>query len=734
MNEYSTVDSEIDIGGEVEELMMKVDKLTNENESLRKMMREKEHESSQKLAEIKMINEKLTGTNKSLEELLKTYQENMQDDSKSHIAELEEKVANLENTLFLAEQSELNLNRQNQNLNREISNLKLEINKLSINSKKEASLISANQCGENFENLDEDTKNLIAELMNEIEDLKKDKNEISEKALNLLTEKEVEVIELKEQMEELKKGYSTETRKLQDELRELKYEIEDHQNEHNIDTESINSEEAKILLEKYRDLEDEFQEYKRITQETEVSLNFKIENLQKEIEFVENTYKQNINDLESEITMLYSREEKNLYENESRANSDNQMLISEIEQMQSHIRNLEDIKEKMEFRNKEQISQMNSQIKNLDLMCFELRNQKNQLENDLKDSEAKSNRNLKEIQEKNKIDIGIKQKEINQLLEKLAVTTKDNDNFKKEYEVAKKNSEKKKIEVLELNETMKKYKETNDTERKKLEEKYFILEKKFESEKASLIEQIKELTIKINSLKAQSIRRESELSVQLNTLSKMLSIEDKEKEDADIEYYKEEINQLNEKLSELNARILLYEKQKSDDEQLKKENQKLKLDIKELKEMYEKQIKQLQDKAMDMSNELQSSKRRTSRKSIKGEHALSPQQMTMFMELQNTIKRMTGDHKFLQQKIDLMNKEIDDFRILRENDVKYLKEELRAAEEQAINAKVSLATLAYEKDCEMIKYKKLCNKLKAKITGKPLVSPAKPVVTPTKKK
>ena len=59
MNEYSTVDSDLDLGGEVEELMLKVDKLSNENDTLRKVMREKEHELSQQIGELKMENEKL---------------------------------------------------------------------------------------------------------------------------------------------------------------------------------------------------------------------------------------------------------------------------------------------------------------------------------------------------------------------------------------------------------------------------------------------------------------------------------------------------------------------------------------------------------------------------------------------------------------------------------------------------------------------------------------------------
>jgi len=724
MNEYSTVDSDLDLGRDVEELMLKIDKLSSENETLRKLMREKEHDSSQQIGELNMENEKLGGINKGLEELLNTYQENFKIDYKEEKAELQEQIENLENNLFLTEQSESNLKRQIQNLNMENSNLKLEINKLTINTKKEASLITSNQHGDNFENLDQETKNLIAELMNEIDDLKNEKNEISEKALNLLTEKELEVMEIKEQLEEIKNQSSIETRKLLDQIRELKYENENNIYSKDDDNQSIGSEEARLLLERNNELQYEFEEFKRIAEEKEVSQIYKIENLQKEIEFMENSYKQSINDLESEINMLHSREDKNSLENETRANLDNQMLIGEIEHMQAHIRNLEEIREKNELRNKEQIAQLNTQVKGLDITCYELKTQKTLLENEHKDLESKSNKFAKEIQEKHKIEMSSKCKELSQSLEKLERLTKDYEALTKEYEVIKKNSEKKKAEVIDINEKLKKYKETNDIERKKLEEKYFILEKKHEGEKIAFLEQIKELNSTLNNLKSKNAKRESEISIQLNSLSKMLAVDDKEDMNL-IEDFKQDIIKLNDEIVGLNARISLYEKQKVDNEHMLKENHKLKADNKVLIDMYEVQIRQLQEKAIEISNQRQSSRRRTSRGSLKGDADLSGDQMTIVIEMQNTINRMNGEQKFFHQKIELLTKEIENLKTLRQNDMNYLKLELRAAEEQAINAKVSLATLAYEKDCEMVKYKRLCNKLKAKILGTPLVSPLK---------
>ena len=53
--------------------------------------------------------------------------------------------------------------------------------------------------------------------------------------------------------------------------------------------------------------------------------------------------------------------------------------------------------------------------------------------------------------------------------------------------------------------------------------------------------------------------------------------------------------------------------------------------------------------------------------------------------------------------------------ILNGNNIKFLKQELTIAEQTAINAKVSLASLAYEKDCEIIKHKNAFKKLKNKV-------------------
>ena len=52
---------------------------------------------------------------------------------------------------------------------------------------------------------------------------------------------------------------------------------------------------------------------------------------------------------------------------------------------------------------------------------------------------------------------------------------------------------------------------------------------------------------------------------------------------------------------------------------------------------------------------------------------------------------------------------------MREKDIDFLKMEVTNAEQIAINAKVNLASISFEKDSEIIKLRNLCKKLKQKI-------------------
>jgi hypothetical protein len=730
MADYMTTESsEIEIGNDHEELLLKVQKLSTENEDLNKKLREKEHEFSQSTTELQMQNDTLKRSNDNLESLVKTYKSMSNTSHNGDLEELSQIVNELEKKLLITEQSELNLKRQNQSLNMQVRDLKFEMEKLSLNKGKDSSKSSMQEVSD-LDNLDEETKNLLTMLMTENDDLKREKNEVSDKALNMLTQKEVEIIELQEKIDDLKKTHQEEMNKIISKMGELKSDLVD-KNEDD-ERQSLNSEEAKMLLENYKELSDEYEDFKREALEREKLLIYEHEKIQRELDVSEKSYKTNIQELEGEIqklkTEMYNNEierlqaEKDQQEDESKT-----MLFVEIENLQQQVRALEDQKDKQEFKYKEQLSRLDEEIKELDKTNSQLKLQKSDIERELNTLKTNSNKNMKETQEKARVEVQVKEKEIQQLQERISNLCRENDSFKKEMELQKKNLEKHRNEYKELVENSKKIKENNTNELNKWEEKYSKLRDKSDKDKEHFEEYIRELEVKIRTF-------ETRASIHVKQ-----SLQFKEKEDetphdigmtnqvdsealnaaqGKINLLNEEIRVLNEKIIDLSIRSKSLEKMKNDCDLLNMENSKLKKDMAEMKDMYEKQIEEINNKTLQIASELHSTRRRaTSRLStnMTSSAGLNSKQMQIYAELENTVTKLTGEAKYLNEKIEILNKEIDNLKKLREKDVKFLKEELRTTEEQAIVAKVNLATMAFEKDSELIKYRNICKKLKLRL-------------------
>jgi hypothetical protein len=729
MADYMTTEStDLDIGNDHEELLLKVQKLTNENEELTKKLREKEHEFSQSTTELQMDNQTLKRSNDNLESLVKTYKTMSNTSQNSDLEELNKIVNELEKKLLITEQSELNLKRQNQSLNMQVRDLKFEVEKLTLNNNSTSK--SSVQEVSDLDNLDEETKNLLTMLMTENEDLKREKNEVSDKALNMLTQKEVEIIELQEKIDELKKNHQDEMNKIMSQMGELKSDLVD-KNEDD-ERQSLNSEEAKMLLENYKELSDEYEDFKRDALEREKLLIYEHEKIQRELDVTEKNYKTNIQDLESEIqklkTEMYNNEIERLQAEKDQQEDDSKtMLFVEIENLQQQVRALEDQKDKQDFKYKEQLSRLDEEIRELDKLNSQLKLQKSDIERELNTLKTNSIKNLKEAQEKARVEVQIKEKENQQLQDRISNLCRENDSLKKEMELQKKNLEKHRNEYKDLVETSKKIKENNTNEVNKWEEKYTKLREKSDKDKEHLEEYIRELEVKIRTFETrasihvkQSLQfKEKEDDNQIETgLSNQVDSEALNAAHGKINLLNEEVRVLNEKIIDLSMRNKSLDKLKKDCEILNIENTKLKNDIAEMKDMYEKQIEEINKKTMQISSELHSTRRRaTSRLSVNmsGSVGLNSKQMQVWAELENTVTRLTGEAKYLNEKIEILNKEIENLKILREKDVKFLKEELRTTEEHAIVAKVNLATMAFEKDSELIKYRNICKKLKLRL-------------------
>ena len=72
------------------------------------------------------------------------------------------------------------------------------------------------------------------------------------------------------------------------------------------------------------------------------------------------------------------------------------------------------------------------------------------------------------------------------------------------------------------------------------------------------------------------------------------------------------------------------------------------------------------------------------------------------------------EYKFLNDQLENLKKEVDNVKILKDNHIHKLKEDIEEALRSAVHAKISLAQGTFEKDCEVLKYKNLCKKLKLK--------------------
>ena len=158
-------------------------------------------------------------------------------------------------------------------------------------------------------------------------------------------------------------------------------------------------------------------------------------------------------------------------------------------------------------------------------------------------------------------------------------------------------------------------------------------------------------------------------------------------------------------INDLKLRLNMANKQIANFEFLKKENLKYKSDIKDIQNMYEEQIKDLQEKLVKSNSDLQLQKRRLTH----------PETMYCEENLNEHNLEKEAEIKFLNDKIIILNSEIDKLKVLRENDVKFLKAEARYAEEIAVNTKLEIATLHFEKDIEILKYKSVTKRLSQKL-------------------
>lgn len=746
MSEYLTTESEIselsEFGDEYHDLIAKNGNLQNEIEILRKQMKDKEFESETTINILNFENENLKQTIKSYDELIDFYKSSQEDrvnnpnmarkSTSSNLIktnlDLIQKISELESRNFNLEQNEHNLRREIFSLNSTINQLKFDLEKRSRDDGDSMGEEKIRETNLNDRKQSEGNSlidvNDLQELLQEIDDLKKENAEISERALNMLAEKELVILELRSEFAELSKQEEDKAK--------------DHNNKQNMNTPSESLKECstcgktrgsevdlpeldlniampsdKQLFIRYNQLEEEYCQLKKEIQEKENLWDHERDRLQKYTVGLENSHRSIMNDFESEISKLkneiFNLElEKGSLEKE--LIKDKSSIETEIAEYSKIIKSLEDQREKSEHNSRSQINLLKTELHQLDLANTTMREQIFSLEKQINDLKNENIRKIESIQEKWKFDSNMKENENSKMKAKIETLEKEKESLKKECEQNRRVIDKTKNEYKDLMDQLRKLKENNEEEKRKWEEKTAQLEQTQETEKYFYKNQIAELK---NSM-GKSYNSNTNMSINVNLNNS--GIENEENSSL----LRNRIQILENEVQKLNSLIKLRENKNAnvfrlngEVEILKKEKSKLKAEMEQMKEMYEIQIKDLLMKVNLKTIDSSSGQRRSS---IKPGN-FNAKQLMENMDLEDKLERLKVENKFLSEQLELLKKELDNTKTVKENQIRKIKEDLEDAEKIVAGAKISMAQVIFEKDSEVMKYKRLCKKLKLRLTN-----------------
>jgi len=697
--------SELDFGDDMSDLLQKVNTLTTENDDLRKQLREKDHDSEQKLTELQNEVDRLTKTNNNLDRLLKVLKKGNDADTK-----LENKriMSELESRVLVLEQSEQNLKRKNKDLSTEISNLKLENEKLTMKLGNESHhVVNTNDYGNDLTS--EEAKNIINELLTEIEDLKQEKSDIGEKALEALAEKEMENLKITEDLEVIKDINNTEIRRLIMENETLNTQVE-YLNiaKRRIEEELSNTaHEVKNTQLKSKAMEEQYKKLKTEIEEKEHQFEEEKEKMLKDFDTQEHAHK--IKYLENEQELMRVRLELGnkkhhhevLTEELDQNSQTKDQLTIELDNYKELIKSLEEQTQHTESHLKEIIESLKKEIAEYEKTKKQLKADLEVILNEKAELITNYEGQIKEQKKTSEVEIMNKDSEIKNLLKKLELLELEKKGYLNEFIAQKEKTEKQKAANGEIQEQMKKLKEHHSHELKKQEDKAINNEQKLEYEKKCLNDQIKQLSKKKGDGNETKEVKKGFTWMGKQTLSEAMDeTEENPMKEAYNNLMNENTNLLNQ-IADLKSKMTNFNKQNQETDILKKEVQIYKSDIKEIKQMYEEQIEDLQKKMLDANSDLQRQKRRLSNPNLALEQTIKDS----LSNLTASAMEKEAEIKFLNEKIMIHEEEVEKMKALKEKDIQFMKNEVLYAEKLAVNAKVELASLAFEKDSEILKYK-----------------------------
>jgi len=289
---------------------------------------------------------------------------------------------------------------------------------------------------------------------------------------------------------------------------------------------------------------------------------------------------------------------------------------------------------------------------------------------------------------------------------------KDNESLRKDCENNRKNNDRIKDEYKDLLDQLRKLKDNHEEEKRKWDDKLFSLEKSFERDRILFKKQLRESVEDKKSDESSALdKKPTTYTITSSTLL------DYNSEENNI-LLRNKVSILESKVQKLKSVVKLKENKNAnifrlngEIDILKKEKSKMKNELDEIKNMYEIQIKDLLQKVNIRNNESEYTPRRASLKpgNYNSKHLLEN------LELEEKIERQTVENKFLSEQIEILKKDIQNSKIIKDHEIKKILLDLEDANTVAATAKISLAQLQFEKDTEIIKYKNICKKLKIKL-------------------
>lgn len=585
-----------------------------------------------------------------------------------------------------------------------------------------------------IENLNQETQNLLNTLVQEVDDLKKEKLEFQEKALERITEKEIEIISLKELMKQHKATFQKEMNEIVIKASEGRLSTFESicptAKEEEI---SINSDQPVELLEKINILEHQNSNIKLESENKILDLMKEKEAILKENSIQESEYKARISNLENEIAVLkieVSRMEMEKLQAQRELSCDSetkQIFYNTMDDYLNKIKNLEDQRDKAEVKYSNKISALSKINEELETSDKQLKQQLEKSKSEFVLFKVNTSKKVQENEEKYRKDIDLKDKQIKALNEKIECLNKKFKTMKSENTKFAKLNDIHKLTFTDTQETLNNIIENNNKVIKIWEDKYYELERKFEIEKNDLIENNAKIHKKLqqqksikqvnssNHLKSNHEEKEE----RTGTLEDALNEDENHNNnflDQDDEDFlttaKMRIVTLESQVTVLNNNILdlkfNIDKLVKDKELLLRENSKLRENINKTSRPRKDQIK-----FVDGESSLKNQK--TPRKHL--ETSLLKKQFridgffdcSFEKQLQKTaeLSRIRENIFINNDELDIHKEENNEQNLNNIKNLTYYEEELRKAEQSAINARIQFAKYVFEKEEEIIKLKQL---------------------------